>query len=139
MSYLLFLDESGHDHKNMPYEIHGGIVLDVKNLWPFVKAVAALERDVFGCHLHEYKSEIIGSKLLDKDRVKWANQMNSLPDEERRKGCLGFLNKGLNKGTNKSIPTKIEFSAYGQACLLMVQNILNLLKLTRVITVRNYF
>ena len=27
MSWLLFLDESGHDHKSMPYEVRGGIAL----------------------------------------------------------------------------------------------------------------
>ena len=25
MSYLLFLDESGHDHRTMPYEVRGGV------------------------------------------------------------------------------------------------------------------
>lgn len=25
MSWLLFLDESGHDHKQIPYEVRGGI------------------------------------------------------------------------------------------------------------------
>ena len=27
MAWLLFLDESGHDHKQMPYEVRGGIAL----------------------------------------------------------------------------------------------------------------
>ena len=27
MSYLLFLDESGHDHRTMPYEVRGGVAL----------------------------------------------------------------------------------------------------------------
>lgn len=27
MSWFLFLDESGHDHKTMPYEVRGGIAL----------------------------------------------------------------------------------------------------------------
>jgi len=27
MSWLLFLDESGHDHKNCPYEVRGGVAI----------------------------------------------------------------------------------------------------------------
>ncbi len=27
MSWLLFLDESGHDHRQLPYEVRGGIAL----------------------------------------------------------------------------------------------------------------
>jgi hypothetical protein len=27
MSWLLFLDESGHDHKNTPYEVRGGFAI----------------------------------------------------------------------------------------------------------------
>jgi len=27
MAWLLFLDESGHDHKQMPYEVRGGVAL----------------------------------------------------------------------------------------------------------------
>ena len=36
MSWLLFLDESGHDHKQLPYEVRGGIALHARQLWPFV-------------------------------------------------------------------------------------------------------
>jgi len=52
MSYLLFLDESGHDHKTMPYEIHGGVALHASKLWPFVKALTNLEQAAFGDFLH---------------------------------------------------------------------------------------
>ena len=48
MSWLLFLDESGHDHKQMPYEVRGGVALHVSKLWPFVRAVQQLELDAFG-------------------------------------------------------------------------------------------
>ncbi len=27
MAWLLFLDESGHDHKQMPYEVRGGVAI----------------------------------------------------------------------------------------------------------------
>ena len=37
MSWLLFLDESGHDHRTMPYEVRGGVALHASELWPFVQ------------------------------------------------------------------------------------------------------
>lgn len=124
MSYLLFLDESGHDHKSMPYEIHGGIALHAAKLWPFVKALASLEQAAFGDFLHRYQSEIKGSKLLDKDRARWAAQDAPFDDVSRRKNCLAFLNKGLEKKS----PTRAEFSAYGQACIMMARGIFDLLR-----------
>ncbi|HEV3204079.1 MAG TPA: hypothetical protein VGY77_06845, partial [Gemmataceae bacterium] len=48
MSWLLFLDESGHDHKHMPYEVRGGVALHARELWPFVRAVDDLEYATFG-------------------------------------------------------------------------------------------
>jgi hypothetical protein len=119
MSQLLFLDESGHDHKTMPYEVRGGIAIDAAVLWAFVQAIRALETSCFGDHLHNYKTEIKGFKLLDKDRFKWAAQAPTMDERVRRKHCLAFLNKGLEKKP----PTRNEFTAYGQACLAMVRGI----------------
>ena len=39
MAWLLFMDESGHDHKQMPYEVRGGFALHDEQLWPFVRDV----------------------------------------------------------------------------------------------------
>lgn len=123
MSYLLFMDESGHDHKNTPYEVRGGVAIPDHRLWQFVQDMQALERDCFGDLLHRYGKELKGHKLLDKDRFKWAMQDSWMDDAERRKACLAFLNKGVQKTT----PLKREFTAYGQACLSMVRGIFRLL------------
>ena len=66
MAWLLFLDESGHDHKQMPYEVRGGVAFQDSQLWPFALAMQRLERDAFGCSLAEYQKELKGSTLLDK-------------------------------------------------------------------------
>lgn len=119
MSWLLFLDESGHDHKTMPYEVRGGVALSSASLWPFTRAVQALERQAFGVELSLYGKEIKGSKLVDKDRFKWAAQEAMMPDEERRNLCERFLAKGLEKRP----PTRREFAAYGQSCLEMARGL----------------
>jgi len=124
MSWLLFLDESGHDHKSMPYEVRGGVVLHASKLWPFVQNVQRLELATFGTALHQFGKELKGCKLLDKDRFKWASQGAEQPDEARRKHCRGFLTKGLEKKS----PSRDEFTAYGQACLKMARGLFQLLR-----------
>jgi hypothetical protein len=124
MSYLLFLDESGHDHRAMPYEVRGGIALHASELWPFVQEMQRLEITAFGTALHQFRAELKGCKLLDRDRFKWAVQDCPMSDEERRKHCRGFLTKGLEKKS----PVRTEFTAYGQACLEMATGIFELLR-----------
>ncbi len=124
MSYLLFLDESGHDHRTMPYEVRGGVALHASELWPFVQHMQRLELASFGTALHQFKAELKGCKLLDKDRFKWAAQAAPMSDEERRKHCRGFLTKGLEKKP----PSRMEFTAYGQACLEMATGMFELLR-----------
>ena len=124
MSWLLFLDESGHDHKHCPYEVRGGVALHASKLWPFVQRVKQAELEAFGARLHDYKNELKGSKLLDKDRFKWATQDSELSPEVRQRSSRGFLTKGLEKKP----PTKFEFTAYGQASLLMARLVFDALK-----------
>ncbi len=123
-NHLLFLDESGHDHKNAPYEVRGGIALRVERLWPFVQAMKRLEETCFGDLLVHYGREIKGHRLLDKDRFKWAAQDTLLDDVGRRKHTISFLNRGVQK----EAPTRMEFTAYGQACLRMARGIFQLLR-----------
>jgi Protein of unknown function (DUF3800) len=123
MSWLLFLDESGHDHKTTPYEVRGGVALHAGQLWPFVQSMQRLELQSFGCQLHQYRKEIKGSTLLDNKRFKFANQSGPMDAGSRGKHCRGFFTKGLEK----KAPTREEFSAYGQACLEMASGIFQLL------------
>jgi len=123
MSWLFFMDESGHDHRTTPYEVRGGIALHASDLWPFIQNWRRTELHVFGTELSQFRKEIKGCKLLDKDRIKWARQGPTMPDDERRKHCRAFLTKGLQKRA----PRRREFTAYGQACLLMAEAIFELL------------
>jgi Protein of unknown function (DUF3800) len=123
MSWLLFLDESGHDHKTTPYEVRGGIALHASELWPFVQAVQKHEFYSFGCHLHQYRCELKGSTLLDRKRFRFAQQLRAMEPESRRKHCRSFFAKNLEKRPT----THDEFTAYGQACLEMARGVFQLL------------
>lgn len=123
MSWLLFIDESGHDHRTVPYEVRGGVALHAASLWPFIQNWRRLEVDAFGIELSQYGKEIKGCSLLDKDRLAWSTQAQAMPAEERRKLCRVFLSKGLQH----QAPCRDEFTAYGQACKEMAEGILELL------------
>ena len=124
MSWLLFMDESGHDHKTTPYEVRGGVAVSVAKLWTLVRAIEQTELEAFGCRLSDYHTEIKGAKLLDKKRMKWAKQDEWMSDEERRKRARSFLAKGLEHIP----PVREEFSAYGQACLHLSRGIFQALR-----------
>ncbi len=124
MSWLLFMDESGHDHKSMPYEVRGGVAIHAEDLWHFVQDIRRLELACFGGELHQFKKEIKGCKLLDRDRFKWAAQGPTMDAEERRKLSRGFMTKGLEHKP----PKRDEFTAYGQACLEMARGIFQSLR-----------
>jgi len=123
MTWLLFIDESGHDHKTMPLEVRGGVAIHVGKLWSFIQAWQRLELDCFGARLIDYGREGKGSRLLDKDRFRWAAQTTRIPDDERRKNARVFL----HKGREKVAPTSSEFAAYGQASLEMARGAFELL------------
>ena len=124
MSWLLFLDESGHDQKTMPYEVRGGVAIQDRRVWPFVRAVADLELACFGVRLGDFKKEFKGAKLLDGDRIEWGIRDKQQTDAERKRNARAFLSKGLQK----TAPSRAEFSGYGQACLEMAQGIFRLLR-----------
>ncbi|MDD5673133.1 MAG: DUF3800 domain-containing protein [Chitinivibrionales bacterium] len=123
MSFHLFLDESGHDHKMCPYEVRGGIALHVSKLWSFVQNMQALEIRCFGEALHKFGLEIKGERLLKKKRFRNAAQLPELDESSRRRLALSFLNKGA-AGIGQ---TKSEFTAYSQSCLCMAQGVFELL------------
>ena len=114
MSWLLFLDESGHDHKTMPYEVRGGVTLRCqRSCGPSSGPCNAWNSMRSGPSLAQFRKELKGSRSLDKDRFKWASQGPVMSGEERRKHCRGFLTKGLEEKP----PSRDEFTAYGQGCL----------------------
>ncbi len=115
MAWLLFMDESGHDHKNMPFEVRGGVAVHAKDVWLLIQKIQAAEKEAFGVTLSEYGSEIKGSKLLSRDRFRWSSQMGLLSDIERAAGVRRFL----TKKSQKAGPSRRDFTAYGQASLLM--------------------
>lgn len=125
MSWLMFVDESGHDHKKMPYEVRGGIVVHVSRLAHLICDIHAAHVDLFGKSLHVNDGELKGEKLLAKRRFKWASTQKPgslTPDAQRS------LIKTFTSPKEDQKPTRSEFFAYGSASLGMATTALNILK-----------
>ena len=124
MSWLLFMDESGHDHKQMPYEVRGGIALQDRRVWPFILAIASLEGNCFGVRLADFSKEFKGSKLLDKDRIKWAEQG---PDRAM-KNASEMHERFFPRVCRRNRKAAPSLPATAEACLEMTQGIFRLLR-----------
>jgi hypothetical protein len=124
MSYLLFMDESGHDHKSMPLEVRGGVAIELSKLWAFQKDWRALEFRCFGTQLSEFGKEPKGAKLLDKKVFRWASQSNQVVSNAVSQEARSFLEAGRLKVS----PSASNMKAYGLACLQMVDGIFGLLR-----------
>jgi hypothetical protein len=128
MSYLLFVDESGQDRRDSPYEVLAGICLEDHELWNFICQVQDAETHCFGQRVTAGLLELKGKELLKKKTFKLANQMPAIPPEERTRLAQDCLIKGAAaKGsTDKSGVTRAELTALGQAKIAFVEHILEL-------------
>jgi len=64
MAWLLFIDESGHDRKDAPYEVLAGIAIQDRDLWNLIIAIQAAEIQNFGRRYSAGQSELKGRKIL---------------------------------------------------------------------------
>jgi len=116
MSRLLFLDESGHDRKNSPYEVLAGICVEDRDLWNLICKVRDAEIQFFG---KEVSFELKAKKLLKRKTFRLANQMPPFAPEKRTelaKRCIEHRDRA----------TKEELTALGQAKIAFSKHLLEL-------------
>lgn len=119
MAYLMFIDESGQDHRNSPYEVLAGISVEDKSLWNLIREVQDAELRHFGVRYSSGSRELKASKILKSKTFRLANQLPPIPQPERSeyaKSCMLF---GASAG-------KKEMTALAQAKLDYVIEILTL-------------
>lgn len=74
MARLLFLDESGQDQRESPYEVLAGVAIEDKQLWPLIKAIQELEVRYFGQRYAAMDREMKAKKLLKRKTFRHAAQ-----------------------------------------------------------------
>lgn len=65
MAWLLFVDESGTDGRESPYEVLAGLAIEDRELWPLIQALKAAQETHFGLRLFDRPGlEAKAKKLL---------------------------------------------------------------------------
>lgn len=119
MSWFLFLDESGHDRREAPYEVLAGVAIEDRELWNLIQRVREAEHTFFGTRISEGLLELKGKKLLKAKTFKHAEQLPLLPPVKRKELALDLLLNGEKV-------SKDRLTALAQAKHAFVEHILDL-------------
>jgi hypothetical protein len=94
MAYFLFIDESGQDRVESPYEVLAGVAIRDCDLWNVIIAIRDAEIRNFGRRYSAGTDELKAKKILKKKVFKHANRdVEILPDE-----IVGHAKKALDYG-----------------------------------------
>jgi hypothetical protein len=120
LSWFLFVDESGQDGRNSPYEVLAGLAVEDRQLWRLIQALKRSQEAHFGIRLFDaYGAEAKGQKLLRTKTYRLANQKPPISAPERAALAHAALtNGGAVKGD--------QLTALGQAKLAYVADALRL-------------
>lgn len=119
MGWFLFLDESGHDRKEAPYEVLAGVAIEDRELWNLIQRIRDAERTFFGTRISEGPLELKAKKLLKRKTYRHASQMESIPEDERRTLALELITDG-------QATTRERLTALAQAKIAFVEHVLEL-------------
>ena len=123
MSWALFVDESGQDQRNSPYEVLAGVAVEDRKIWPLIRQISDAQQQFFGMRLFEaYGSEAKAKELLKKKSYRLAAQMGAFGSEDRKRLAKEMLEDGEN-------PTRERLTALAQAKIAYCEFILELTRL----------
>ncbi|MFL6196357.1 MAG: DUF3800 domain-containing protein, partial [Thermoanaerobaculia bacterium] len=95
MSYLLFVDESGIDQRDSPYEVLAGVAVQDQHLWNLVCRIQEAEVESFGRRVAAGGLELKGRSLLKRKTFRLAAQLPPFEPMERRRLAKSCLEKGI--------------------------------------------
>ncbi|HZL48690.1 MAG TPA: DUF3800 domain-containing protein [Solirubrobacteraceae bacterium] len=114
MAYLPFLDESGHDLKDSPYEVLAGVAVEDRDLWNLICAVQQSEETHFGQRYADEERELKAKRLLKRKVFRHAAQAATRLTATRgrhRTRVLDFSSKPAdNERGGFAGPARIAFS-----------------------------
>jgi hypothetical protein len=125
VSYLLFIDESGQDHRESPYEVLAGVAIHDRTLWKLVRAIHNAEIAHFGKRRADARHELKARRLINRKAFRLAAQMPAIPASRRASLAAAALNDGANA-------TREQLTALAQAKLAFCRKILELCDTHRV-------
>jgi len=116
MAHLLFIDESGQDRGDSPYEVLAGVSVEDRDLWNLVCALQDAELRLFGRRYSANRGELKGKKLLKRKTFRQAKQLPAIPEPTRSFLAKRCLDQGGQAG-------KQEITALAQAKLAYVAEV----------------
>jgi Protein of unknown function (DUF3800) len=119
MAYLLFLDESGHDLKDSPYEVLAGVAVEDRDLWNLICAVQQSEETHFGQRYADEERELKAKRLLKRKVFRHAAQAAPIAAAERRELARRCLQHGASA-------TREQLTALAQAKIAFVEDVLGI-------------
>jgi Protein of unknown function (DUF3800) len=84
MSFLFFVDESGHDHREAPYEVRSAVAVHDSRVWDLILALKRVEGEYFGTAYSGDGRELKAKRLLKRKTFRLAAQMDAFAPDERR-------------------------------------------------------
>lgn len=99
MAYFLFIDESGQDHKESPYEVLAGVAIKDEDLWDLVKELHDAEVAHFGRRYSEGARELKGKKILKRKTFARAKSDYEVLPNEVPSMAKAILDDGNGNGT----------------------------------------
>lgn len=97
MSWLLFVDESGQDHRESPYEVLAGIGVEDRQLWSLIQAIGKAQEDCFGNRRYQQEDdEAKAKRILKRKTFRLAAQSGPIPLSERRDLACKALTDGAH-------------------------------------------
>jgi hypothetical protein len=119
VTYLLFVDESGQDRRNSPYEVLAGAAIHDTRLWDFVCRVQDGELDFFGIPLSADRRELKAKRLLKRKTFRLAGQMSPIPNDARMMLAANAIADGARANRR-------EITALAQAKVAFCKHVLEL-------------
>lgn len=118
LSWTLFIDESGQDMRQSPYEVLAGVAVEDRKLWRLIQRLSDLQDEIFGIRLFAvYQNEAKAQKLLKTKVFKHAAQMDPIEPARRRELAREILEDGTNVSRERLTALAQAKIAYCEAAL----------------------
>lgn len=98
MAFMMFVDESGHDRRESPYEVLAGVAIQDRDVWPLIEGLSAAEERHLGVRYSRLKGEIKGKHFLKAKTFRLAQQSAPIPERRRAQLARECLLDGAAAG-----------------------------------------
>ena len=128
MAFLLFVDESGQDRQDSPYEVLAGVAVEDTRAWNLITAIQAAEVQFFGQRISTGQLELKAKKILKRKTFRLAAQLPDIEPAERLRLTVACLEEGVaaTREGRPGVPKRAQLTALAQAKLAFASAILTI-------------